>query len=259
MKHCRDVPRAALNVAMKWNLVSRNAAALTMISNPRKAKPHFYDESQAEAFLEAISGDRLEALFWLALGLGPREGELLGLRWTDFDFEKGTVTILRSLKRIKRKGRKKEPFGAGSDEDGRQRSECLGASTRPRKGAGASKPSGRGAHFGRQRVARDGHGFHDAHRHTLGSAKHAARVLPAARPGATAQDRFHDLRHSAATILGLAGIPDQAIQKLLGHASVRTTQEIYEHLTPSGGRQAAGKMDEIFGPVAVKTTKGSVN
>jgi len=64
--------------------------------------------------------------------------------------------------------------------------------------------------------------------------------------------RFHDLRHSAATILKMAGIPDQAIQKLLGHASVRTTQEIYTHLTPDAEKRAADKMEEIFRPVAVK-------
>jgi hypothetical protein len=58
--------------------------------------------------------------------------------------------------------------------------------------------------------------------------------------------RFHDLRHSAATILKLAGFPDEAIQKLLGHASVRTTQHIYLHLTPDAEKSAARKMDEIF-------------
>jgi integrase len=67
--------------------------------------------------------------------------------------------------------------------------------------------------------------------------------------------RFHDLRHSAATILKMAGVPDQAIQHLLGHASVRTTQEIYTHLTLDGQKQAAQKMDEIFGPVALKNAK----
>jgi integrase len=69
------------------------------------------------------------------------------------------------------------------------------------------------------------------------------------------QIRFHDLRHSAATILKMASIPDQAIQKLLGHASVRTTQEIYTHLTLDAEKRAAEKVDEIFRPVAVKTLK----
>ena len=71
--------------------------------------------------------------------------------------------------------------------------------------------------------------------------------------------RFHDLRHSAATILKMAGIPDEAIQKLLGHASVRTSQEIYMHLTGDAEKRAADKMDEIFGPVAVKAAKVQVN
>jgi len=61
----------------------------------------------------------------------------------------------------------------------------------------------------------------------------------------------------------MAGIPDEAIQKLLGHASVRMTQETYMHLTPSGARQAADQMDKIFGPVAVsvavKSAKRSSN
>jgi len=75
--------------------------------------------------------------------------------------------------------------------------------------------------------------------------------------------RFHDLLHSAATILKMAGIPDEVIQKLLGHASVRTTQEIYMHLTPGAEKRAADKMDEIFAPIAVKvavqTAKSSLN
>ena len=71
--------------------------------------------------------------------------------------------------------------------------------------------------------------------------------------------RFHDLRHSAATILKLAGFPDEAIQKLLGHASVRTTQHIYLHLTPDAEKSAARKMDKIFGPVAVKNAKTRPN
>ena len=107
VKHCRDVLRAALNVAMTWNLVSRNAAALTKIAKPRKSRSSFYDEFQARIFLDAISKDRLGVLFWLALCNGHREAELLGLPWSNVDFEKGTIAILQSLPRIKRQGREK--------------------------------------------------------------------------------------------------------------------------------------------------------
>jgi len=57
----------------------------------------------------------------------------------------------------------------------------------------------------------------------------------------------------------MAGIPDEAIQKLLGHKSVPTTQEIYMHLTGGAEKRAADKMDGIFGPVAVKKAESSVN
>jgi integrase len=111
VKHCRDVLRAALNVAMQWNLVSRNAAALTKINGQRKRRMHanlsVYDQRQARAFLKAIEGERLEALFWLALCIGSREGELLGLMWIDVNFENGTILVLRSLQRIKREEEKK--------------------------------------------------------------------------------------------------------------------------------------------------------
>jgi integrase len=229
-KHCRDALRAALNVAIKWNLVVRNSAALVKIGAGRKRKPQIFDESQARSFLEGIFGHRLEALFWLALCIGPREGELLGLQWTDFDFEKGRVYLRRSLQRVKREGEKKSHL------------ELLPTKT---------EDSERGlwlphivlekvlAHRTGQQAEREFAGC--AWRETgmvfttnIGTMLDARNML---REYYRLRDRtqlpkirFHDLRHSAATILKMAGIPDQAIQKLLGHASVRTTQDIYTHL-----------------------------
>jgi integrase len=153
----------------------------------------------------------------------------------------------------------KEPFGTGSDEDRRQRQERLGSAARPRKGAGAPRPSGERAYSGRQRVARDGHGFHDAYRPLFDPRNMLRECYRLRNQAHLPKIRFHDLRHSAATILNMAGIRKEAIKELLGHASVRTTQEAYMHLTPGGERQAADKMDEILGPVAVKTAKGRGN
>ena len=262
VKHCRDALRAALNVAMEWNLVSRNVAALAKIKS-RKRKPHIYDESQARIFLDAISGDRLEALFWLALCLGPREGELLGLQWPDFDFEKRTVKILRSLQRIKRKGEKTghlELIETKTEDS--DRSDCLPQIVLEKLLT----------HRSRQEEERKlaGSAWHDTgmvfntRKGTLLDPRNMLREYYRLRDRAQLPKiRFHDLRHSAATILKMAGIPDEAIQKLLGHKSVRTTQEIYMHLTGGAEKRAADKMDEIFGPVAVKVAvkppKTSVN
>ena len=62
--------------------------------------------------------------------------------------------------------------------------------------------------------------------------------------------RFHDLRHSAATLLLAQGVHMKAVQEILGHASFNTTANVYAHVLPSMKREAAEKMDEIFAPVA---------
>jgi integrase len=90
-------------VAIEWNLIARNAAAHITVRQARR-KATIYDETQAAAFIEAVYGERLEALYWLALCLGPRQGEILGLKWADFDFEAGKVQLLRALQRVKRQG-----------------------------------------------------------------------------------------------------------------------------------------------------------
>lgn len=140
VKHCRDTLRAALNVAMEWNLIARNPAASITVKQTRR-RPTIYDEKHAAAFIEAIYGERLEALYWLALCLGPREGEILGLKWTDFDFEAGKVQLLPSLQRVKRPRREEEPFSAGRYQNKGQRSIDMVTSDRDRESAGASAPS----------------------------------------------------------------------------------------------------------------------
>jgi integrase len=249
-KHCRDVLRAALNVAVRWGLISRNPAALVIIKRPRRT-PTFFDQRQAVAFLEAIYGERLEALFWLAVCLGCREGEILGLQWTDIDFESGKVQIARSLQRIKSPGDSKshlELIPTKTEESDRSIwlpqiviEKVLQQQRRQqeeRKLAGSEWvetgmvfTTRKGTMLDARNMLEDFYRIRDR-----------AKLPPV---------RFHDLRHSAATILHLAGVPDQAIQKLLGHASVRTTQEIYMHLTADAQKQTAAKMDELFGPVAV--------
>lgn len=250
VKHCRDTLRAALNVAIEWNLIARNPASCITVKQMRR-RATIYDQEQAAAFLDAIYGERLEALYWLALCLGPREGEILGLKWTDFDFDAGKVQLVRALQRVKRNGEKKsrlELVDTKTKESDRsvwlpqiviekvlahQRLQSQERKTTAgwvENGMVFTTP--KGTFLESRNMLRDFYRIRDG--------AHLPRI------------RFHDLRHSTATILKMAGVPDQAIQNMLGHASVRTTQEIYTHLTLDGQKQAATKMDEIFGPVAVR-------
>src|SRR5262249_29851884 len=98
--HIRATLRTALNQALKWNLVARNVAALT--TPPRV--PHYeirpLDPAQARRLLDAAKGTRLESAYVVALNLGLRRGEVLGLRWEDVDFDRGTLTVARSVQRV---------------------------------------------------------------------------------------------------------------------------------------------------------------
>jgi integrase len=98
--HLRAILRAALTDAVKWGLVARNAADL--VDPPRVPREEFRPlaPAEAQALLAAVTGNRLEALYSVALGLGSRQGEALGLRWQDIDFDAGTLRVSQSLQRI---------------------------------------------------------------------------------------------------------------------------------------------------------------
>jgi len=95
------VIRRALQVAYKWELVPRNVATL---ANPPRVK-HFevkpLSQEQTSAFLNAVKGDRLEALYTVAIALGLRRGEALALRWEDINLEAGTLRVCHTLQNLK--------------------------------------------------------------------------------------------------------------------------------------------------------------
>ena len=100
VRNVRAVLRIALNQAVRWDLIPRNVA--TLVSPPRAERhevPTFTPE-EARQFLAAARGDRLEALFTVALALGLRQGEAFGLRWPDIDLDHGVLRVRTSLQRI---------------------------------------------------------------------------------------------------------------------------------------------------------------
>ena len=96
----RTVLRSALSQALKWGMVARNVA--TLIDPPRIPRPktHAIDAEGARKLLEAARGERFEAILVLALTLGLRRGEILGLRWSDVDFESRAIRVNQALQRV---------------------------------------------------------------------------------------------------------------------------------------------------------------
>ncbi|HEY3228826.1 MAG TPA: site-specific integrase, partial [Roseiflexaceae bacterium] len=116
VRNVRAVLRRVLNQAMRWQYVQRNVA--TLVDVPRAAlasksdtapsDAHAFtiqplDERQARALLDAVAEHRLEPLYRVALSLGLRRGEVLGLRWEDIDLQRATLRVTGSLQRLRGK------------------------------------------------------------------------------------------------------------------------------------------------------------
>lgn len=235
--YIRVVLRAALNHARKWNLVARNAAELTESPRVRRFEIKPLTLERARALLAQAKGDRLEALYAVALASGLRMGETLGLRWQeDIDLDKGRMTINQAIQR---------QTGAGlvavepKTERSRRTIEL------PAPLIAALK-----AHRVRQIETRLAAGslwqdsglvFTSAVGTPL-EPRNLHRSFKAMLVKAGLPDiRFHDLRHSAASLMLAQGVELRTIQQILGHSSISLTANTYAHVMPSLVQDATAK------------------
>lgn len=250
--HIRAVLRKALNQALVWGLVTRNAAALANPPRVPEEERRPLSPEEAKRFLAAVSGDRLEALYALALTVGLRQGELLGLRWQDVDLEAGTLRITQALQRVRdRDGttavRLVEPKTKRS-----KRTIALPAlardALRRRKARQAEERLSAGARWRGWHEAGPGKGL--VFTTGLGTSLEASNVTHyfqrhLRRTGLPPR-RFHDLRHSAATFLLASGTPPRVVMEILGHSHVALTMTLYGHVLQDQLKDAAGRMDALF-------------
>jgi integrase len=240
VRYIRGTLSTALNQAVRWGLISRNAASL--VDGPRVEQYEIqpFTPEEARAFLAAIKGDRLEALYSVALTMGLRQGEALGLRWQDVDLGLGYLRVSRQLQRIDGKAQLVEPktrrsrrtiamptsiVNALKEHCSRQKDEKTKATEHwTENGLVFCRPDGKP--MDPTRVSKE---FHH----------HLARAgLP--------QRRFHDLRHSCATLLLVQGVSARVVMDVLGHSQIGLTMNTYSHVIPELRRQAADRMDDLL-------------
>ncbi len=240
----------ALKAAVNDGLLAYNPLQrVTERPQPRPPEMQTWTAAEARRFLEA-AGDhspQAHALFALALDTGARKGELLGLRWEDVDLGAGLVRIRRTMIRSG-----PEPvFGplknAKGGEGGRMvelHPETVAALKRNRVAQAEQKLRAGPAYHDRGLV------FAKEDGHPLDLFNLGERWLdPIIKAAGVRRIRFHDLRHTCATLLLQAGVNPKVVQERLGHKDVTTTLNRYSHVLPGMQKEATRRLGSLlYGP-----------
>lgn len=238
VRKMHSVLRKALKQAALDGLIPRNVCEAVKPPKVEHKEINPLDREQAKALLEVASGDRLEALYVLAVHTGMREGELLGLKWDDVDLERGVLRLRHGLVREGGKtalGDLKTPKSRRSVRLTRAAAEALRS------------------HLERQLEEME----------RMGSLYQPGGLVFATQTGtlinpSNLRNRsfkpllkraglrdicFHDLRHTCATLLLSQGTHPKLVQELLGHATIAMTLDTYSHFLPSMGDQTVLAME----------------
>ncbi len=178
----------------------------------------------------------------LAVTTGMRQGELLGLKWSDVDLEGGRVSIRRTLTRT----------GVGSAAFGNPKTSKSRRTVR----LTAQGVEALGSHLERQLKEIENAGDHYSDQGLVFTTKTGTPINPSnlrnrsfatlLRTAGLPHIRFHDLRHTCATLLLVKGVHPKFVQELLGHATIAITLDIYSHVLPGMGDQAATAMEDVL-------------
>nr|WP_239080856.1 site-specific integrase [Streptomyces coelicoflavus] len=223
--YVHSVLKSALEHAVREEEIPRNVARNVRTGTPRPRRFEPLTADEARQFLSTTRGHRLHALFELALHTGLRKGELLGIHWEDLDLDAGTAAIRRTLQRTSTGGLTTLPTRTRASE----RRIAL-----PTRCVQSLK-----LHHEQQERERHAAGTEWQHNWYVFTTPQGRPIDPTnltrafttlLRKAGLRRIRFHDLRHSTATLLLEQGVELVVIKELLGHAHIGVTATVYAHV-----------------------------
>jgi integrase len=238
-KESHRVLRTALSAACREELIARNVAGLVEPprASSRELSPWTLDETLD--FLAASRKDPLYAAFVLAIAMGLRRGELVGLRWTDVDLDKRVLYIRQQTQRRR---------GVLYDDDTKNRRNralplpamCIAPLRwhRMRQVAAKQRAGESWDDGGYVFATRNGRPVEprNVYRSFTRVAQSAGlRVI-----------RLHDARHGCATLLTAAGVAPRVVMEILGHSQISITMDVYTHVVQDTQREAISHMDRLL-------------
>ncbi len=233
----------ALAQAVRWDMIARNPADAVKPPSPTAKQMRPLSAEESRRLLEAARGDRLEALYVLALHTGMRRGELLALRWEDADLDAATVRVRRTLTRVEN-GRRLA-FGEPKTKKSRRTVGLTLRAAEALKSHRASQAEERlriGSLYEDQGLIFAGRGGGPINPSNLRQRSFGPLLERTGLPKIS----FHDLRHTCASLLFQRNVHPKLVQELLGHASVAITLDTYSHMLPGMGGETARAMQDAL-------------
>jgi len=235
--HIHRVLRKAFRQAVKWQLLGRNP--IEAVSPPRVSHQEMrvLNPAEIEKLLVVLDDHPMRVPVIVALATGLRRGELLALRWSDVDISHRKLTVTRSLEQTKDGVTVKEP-------------------KTPHSRRTISLPEWVITPLKMHHVDQERRELVSTHALNEGdfvfpnedgemwSPDRFTSLYRSAVRGSDFQDlRFHDLRHTHATVMLLANVHPKVVSGRLGHSTVAITLNTYSHVLPSMDEEAAGRLD----------------
>ncbi|WP_435969585.1 tyrosine-type recombinase/integrase [Streptomyces sp. Qhu_M48] len=238
-KESHRVLRTALTAACREELITRNVATLVEPprSKARELSPWSLDETLD--FLAAARRDPLYAAFVLAIAMGLRRGELIGLRWADVDLDRRVLYVRQQIQRRR---------GVLYDDDpkGRRRR----AVPLPAMCIAPLRWHRMRQNDQRARAGEEWKGSDYVFTTRTGSPVEPRNVYRSfTRVAASAGlrvIRLHDARHGCATLLTAAGVAPRVVMEILGHSQISITMDVYTHVVQDTQREAISHMDRLL-------------
>ncbi|MCL6443602.1 MAG: site-specific integrase [Alicyclobacillus sp.] len=239
--HAHRLIHSALDRALKWGLVARNVADAVDPPHPERHEITVWTPEDVAAFLEANEDaePRYFVGFVLAIYTGMRKGEILGLRWEDIDAERGVLHVRNTL--VWSRGK---PIFQPPKTDRSRRAVALSATVlaalRRHRALQAQDRLlyGQYQDNGLVLACPDGSPLYPR---TFDNAWYRAlNRTPVPRI------RFHDLRHTHASLLLAQGTHPKIVSERLGHSTITLTLDTYSHLLPGLQQRAADEFDALI-------------
>lgn len=231
---------SAFATAVEWNLLARNPADTVKAPRAPGREMVALSASEVRDLLDSLEGDPLRPLYVMAVMTGMRQGELLGLRWREIDVDARTVRVIGQLQRIggewkvtdvkSRHGRRVIPLN-----------DRLVATLRAHRIEQAERHLALG-----HRTTPDTLVFTDGKGDPINGSHVTERHLkPHLRRSGFQPIRFHDLRHTFASLMLSQGTPVLNVSRMLGHSHPVITLGVYAHVIPGDNEAATTRLDRL--------------